>query len=352
MLIICASDILFPEVFIMVDTNDFNVGDEFKKQSDSSSNYRSSKKRNIDASKMNDFSKEARKRAQEAIKTGNTRGLENLVEDASSDNLFSDKRNNLQKIKDTILFYVNSIQKKEYLIKSGQYQAIEEQIKDLSSKNTQVEKYRSMNNSAKSDLIVLVGDYARDVRLMVNDISADQESLNHLKSIFTVDAIDLIDGYFSGDVSEQELINLGLDVDIESLQHQREGIYQITDLEASIERKKHSLNVLQTEYGIASDKKQSVEFDLIDLDMQELFNNALINQLKVDLKLSSRPSVSSLFANLRISRDSAHDVSNKVLENEQKQRSQYNVAAESAGYDSNFRKAYSRNQKNRSKFKL
>ena len=337
----------------MTNKKDFDMSGEDKYSSNNSNQEQSnSKKKNYDSSRMNDFANKFRQEAKNAARTGNTEGLEDLLNEPSFSKEFSDKRNFFVKIKDTTKSYLAVLKRTEYLVKSGKYQAIESQIKDLSSKNDLITKYKSNRESAKSGIICKLDDYSSKISNFLVEITQKESELLDLKKTFTDDAVELLKKYFSGGLSLNDLSNEGLNIDSDSIQAYRHGVAQLPIMESEVDRKKMSLDVLNTEYEILLDKKSGVEFDLIDIGLQEFYNTSLINQLSVDLKLSSRPSIASMFAGLRILRDKAHSLSNSLIDSDIKQREAYNVASKHAGYDSSFRKQYAGKQKKMPGFKL
>jgi len=337
----------------MTNENDFDMSGE-KEYSLNSSNQEqsSSTKKNFDSSKLNGFANKFRQKAKNAVRTGNTKDLEDLLDDSLFYKAFSDKRNFFVKIKDASLSYLANLKNAEYLVKSGKYQAIESQIKDLYSNNNLINKYKSNQESAKSDMIRILDDYDFDISKQLDVIAKKESELINLKQTFTDDAVELFEKYFSGEISLNDLSNKDLNTDIESIQSYRHGIAKLHVLESELDRKQESLNALNTEYEILLDKKSGVEFDLISLDLQEFYNAALINQLSVDLKLSSRPSIISFFAGLRTIRDKAYSLSNSLIDLDIEQRKSYKSASERAGYDNSFRKQYAAKQKEKSNLKL
>lgn len=337
----------------MLNEKDFDISGEDKYLSDNSNQERfSSKKKDFDFSRINEFANNHLKEFRNAVRTGNTKSLEALVNVPLFSKEFSDKRNFFVKIKDTTKSYLANLKNAEYLVKSGKYQAIESEIKNLSSKNDLITKYRSDHESAKAVMIRKLDDYSLEISKLLDVVTQKESELLNLKQIFTDDAVELLNNYSSGEISLNDLSNKGLNTDAQSIQAYKFGVAKLQVTESELNRTKMSLDTLNTEYEIMLDKKSGVELDLIDIDLQELYNNALINQLTVDLKLSSRPPIYSMFAGLKLIRDNAHSLSDSLIDSDIKKRDEYNAAAKKAGYDSSFRKQYARKQKKRSRFKF
>lgn len=307
---------------------------------------------NVNSSKIDEYISNLRQEAQSAMNTGNTKGLEDLANESAFNSTFKDERSVFQKIKDTTLSYVASMKHQEHLIKSGKYQAIEKQMKVLSSHQDTINSHRETIESAKSLEIKNLSKYEVDLDIRVEELAQLEAKFSDLRSAFSDDAISLLSDYFSGKRDVDELAEYGLKTDLESLSGYRKGLADVEVKGQELQRKKMSVNALHTEYELSLDKKSQIEIDLIDLDLQDFYTTALINQLSVELKLSSRPSIASLFASLRTKRDQAHELTNSLLEDDISKRTAYNDASKIAGYDSGFRKSYTRNQKKRPGFKL
>jgi hypothetical protein len=181
------------------DEKDFAVGTESALRS-------SSKKESVDLSELNEYVNKVRKEVEISAKTGNAKNLEALINEPLFTNIFTDKRNFFQKIKDCAFLYINTLKNTKQLIKFRKYQVIESQIKYLSSKNKEVADYQksyiSIKNDASKKLVDLsyfhkatpiIGYDSNGIQSLENEVLRFPEK--HLSN-----ERSLIDLYFAGDV--------------------------------------------------------------------------------------------------------------------------------------------------------
>ncbi len=326
----------------MVDEKDFSVPKE-----DLSFKNKSVQSKNIDRKKLVDYVNRVQEEARNAVETGNLKSLDDLINEPLFSEDFPDQRSFFKKVQDTARQYVAIAKKSKFDVESGKYQAIKTQIEELESKKDLVKTYRQDYISAKNELIHQVSSYSMDLDVAVQDVSKLNSEKKDLEKIFTGDVINLLDGYFSGSLTKSDLKKEGLSIDVKSLQSYRVGLRELDRLNMEIDRKKSFLDKLNLEYEIAMDSKLMLDLDLVDLDLQEFYTSALINQLNVDLKLANKPSFSSFSAKLRSLRDKVYDVSEKVLNSDIDTRKSYNKSVTLAGSDNSFRKKYHSRQKDR-----
>jgi len=326
----------------MVNETDFSIDKNVL-----SNREQTTKGKNIDRGRLAGYVKKIQEEARIAVETGNVKSLEEIVDEPLFSEDFNDQRGFFEKIKDTTKYYLAVIKQSEYNIKSGKYQAVESQIKELESKKQAIDSYRKDYLNVKTELLRLTSSYSLELDEMVSEIADLNSQKKDLMKTFSEDVIGLLSDYFEGNLTKSELKKEGLSTDIKSLQSYRHGLMSLERLNSEIDRRKSALENLNIEYEITMDKKLGIELDIIDLDMQDFYTKSLINQLSVDLKLVDKPSFSSLSAKLRFLRDGAYKLVENLLDDDIRTRESYNRSVKVAGSDSSFRKKYLSRQKKR-----
>lgn len=286
----------------------------------------------------------------EVLNSGSTKDLESIIKEKNFSKEFKDKRNYVEKAKDYLGNIKRKIQGEEQIIKTGVYQAANEEIKTLNKDvkiyDLQIEKNYEYLKTLKNKYQTVFAKQEETI----DKIALKEKELLEDEKIFNSNVIELFEEYFDGEIDKSVLKYNGIETDIETIQIYREVYNKRSTLKNELAMNEQILEQINYSLEDMEDQQTIIKEATTKIELEKINTQTKIQNLEYYRETNKTKPLEYYLAKNAKNNNKANTKINAMQDKKEYLMKTYKQGTKKAGSTSEQNKQYRWKMKNRTRF--